>query len=532
MHVSLQPVLVAQTENGKAPELAKDVVSFSSAMSVASEAATTEAPREMTERSGDKRSSKKTETSKESSGASLIADSITQPITVILLPQFGPVPPVSGDVGVDPIDAQAEMPGNTIAPRSLGSDSATSDTGVALTAGQEVSVAGSFPITQGAAENSTPAVSAKDDASAEPVMNDTGGTSGTILVPSDETSVAAPVVDITSLVPATPAPVTMPVDLSADEVVTGAKKQALVESNDVRQIAIPVALPSVFVATPLQAAPVFSPTKLDLSAMTATGKPLATETEAKGNNLKPNSAAGKDRSAPEAHMRSKAAGFEDEAQGVATSMPPIKVSESPVATLHQGNDGQAEGNNPQTSQMAQTVFAQETSQAQAATHATVTMQTVDVAGQSVPSATSDSLDVPATPTLSGARLIQSVHQSEMKLAVNSAEFGNISISTSVTHQALSAQISLDHSELGRALAAHLPAMEERLGNAYGLQARVEVRDSAASSQPNFSQQSREGAQSRQSGLAKSGTFSSGLSTVAARSTSILASDSSRLDIRV
>ena len=70
----------------------------------------------------------------------------------------------------------------------------------------------------------------------------------------------------------------------------------------------------------------------------------------------------------------------------------------------------------------------------------------------------------------------------MRVGMHSAEFGSISIATSVTPGGLAAQISLDHGELGRALAAHLPGMEEKLGSTLGLSAKVEIRDTGAQGQ--------------------------------------------------
>ena len=131
------------------------------------------------------------------------------------------------------------------------------------------------------------------------------------------------------------------------------------------------------------------------------------------------------------------------------------------------------------------------------------------AASSVPVTSADTAAEPAAiPGASSAQLIQSAGQTEMRLGMHSAEFGNISISTSVSHQAISAQISLDHSELGRALAVHLPAIEEKLGAAYGLHARVEVRDGSASAQTAPSGQHGQGGQ-EQAGRAGSGQGRSG-----------------------
>ncbi len=142
-------------------------------------------------------------------------------------------------------------------------------------------------------------------------------------------------------------------------------------------------------------------------------------------------------------------------------------------------------------------------------------------------------------SISSAQLTQSMRSSEMKLGMQSAEFGNISISTSLNHQALSAQISLDHSELGRALAVHLPAIEEKLGSAYGVQAKVELRESNNPSSSNDSGYSNSGQQSREHRQSQGGgpTASSGamLERIAARASFTPVSTTaaaSRLDIRI
>jgi len=73
-----------------------------------------------------------------------------------------------------------------------------------------------------------------------------------------------------------------------------------------------------------------------------------------------------------------------------------------------------------------------------------------------------------------ARLIQSMSESEMRVGMHSAEFGDISIRTSVSQEQLMAQINVDHSDLGSAIAAHLPSLESKLGNEFGLHASFEV----------------------------------------------------------
>ena len=149
------------------------------------------------------------------------------------------------------------------------------------------------------------------------------------------------------------------------------------------------------------------------------------------------------------------------------------------------------------------------------------------------------------PAVNSAQLIQSMHQSEMRLGMHSTEFGNLSISTSLNRQTLSAQISTDHAELGRALAMHLPAMEAKLGSAYGMQARVEIHDGAnTSSYSNSGEQAKENRQSQSNGSngsngsgrsAATGSTMTNLDSAAGSNnvtTPSMFAKESRLDIRI
>ncbi len=79
-----------------------------------------------------------------------------------------------------------------------------------------------------------------------------------------------------------------------------------------------------------------------------------------------------------------------------------------------------------------------------------------------------------------ARVMQSISGSEMHMGMRSAEFGDISIRTTVSQQLMTAQISVDHGDLGKAISAHLPAMQEKLGGELGIRASVEVSQSGMS----------------------------------------------------
>jgi hypothetical protein len=80
----------------------------------------------------------------------------------------------------------------------------------------------------------------------------------------------------------------------------------------------------------------------------------------------------------------------------------------------------------------------------------------------------------ATSSINTARLLQSMGESEMRVGMRSSEFGDISIRTSVSQQQMVAQISLDHSDLSQAIAAHVSTVQAKLSEDYGIHASIEV----------------------------------------------------------
>jgi hypothetical protein len=83
------------------------------------------------------------------------------------------------------------------------------------------------------------------------------------------------------------------------------------------------------------------------------------------------------------------------------------------------------------------------------------------------------------PAINTAKLIQSMGQSAMRVGMRSDDFGNISISTSATRDLISAQISLDHGELARTLATHLPEMQARFGGNHAMDVRIDMNGQGA-----------------------------------------------------
>jgi len=78
------------------------------------------------------------------------------------------------------------------------------------------------------------------------------------------------------------------------------------------------------------------------------------------------------------------------------------------------------------------------------------------------------------PVINTAKLVQTMGQSEMRVGMKSAEFGNISISTSANREQISAQILVDHSELAKVLTSHVPDMQARFGSNQAVDVRIDM----------------------------------------------------------
>ena len=83
-------------------------------------------------------------------------------------------------------------------------------------------------------------------------------------------------------------------------------------------------------------------------------------------------------------------------------------------------------------------------------------------------------NLPETPGIAAARLLQSFSRSEMQVHVDGQEFGRISVHAAYGRDSLAAQITLEHPELSSALAFHVPAMEQKLGADHGLRTTVTI----------------------------------------------------------
>jgi hypothetical protein len=145
----------------------------------------------------------------------------------------------------------------------------------------------------------------------------------------------------------------------------------------------------------------------------------------------------------------------------------------------------------------------------------------------------------AVPVINTAKLIQSMGQSEMRVGMRSNDFGNISISTSATRDLISAQISLDHGELARTLAAHLPEMQAKFGGNQAMNVRIDMNGQPAGQSAGTSagmsngsaDQSSGGRQQRGSGTSSQSAegFAGHLNSIP---TAVLPSADGTLDVRL
>jgi len=92
----------------------------------------------------------------------------------------------------------------------------------------------------------------------------------------------------------------------------------------------------------------------------------------------------------------------------------------------------------------------------------------------------DRVETAGAQTINTARLMQTVSETEMHVGMRTAEFGDISIRTTVSEQQLVAQIAVDHGGLGQAISAHISTMQSKLGEDSGLQTSIEVRHMGSS----------------------------------------------------
>lgn len=67
-----------------------------------------------------------------------------------------------------------------------------------------------------------------------------------------------------------------------------------------------------------------------------------------------------------------------------------------------------------------------------------------------------------TSVINSAKLIERIGEAELRVGIRAGEFGSVDIRTSMVHNQLTAEISVERGELGRVMAAELPGLQNRL----------------------------------------------------------------------
>lgn len=109
--------------------------------------------------------------------------------------------------------------------------------------------------------------------------------------------------------------------------------------------------------------------------------------------------------------------------------------------------------------------------------------------QDLPATHSEVGVVATTPEIRSATLVNALNGTEMRVGMQSGEFGDISIRTTMSPQLMHTQISLDHGELSQVISNHVSAAQAKLGDELGLRASIEINHSGASLQGNAGQSS-------------------------------------------
>jgi hypothetical protein len=86
------------------------------------------------------------------------------------------------------------------------------------------------------------------------------------------------------------------------------------------------------------------------------------------------------------------------------------------------------------------------------------------AAQAEADAPDEALPTSAPSPVTTAKLVQGISQSEFHVGMQSQEFGNIAIRTSVARHMFSAQISVEHGEVAKSMTAELPVLYHRLAD--------------------------------------------------------------------
>jgi flagellar hook-length control protein FliK len=97
----------------------------------------------------------------------------------------------------------------------------------------------------------------------------------------------------------------------------------------------------------------------------------------------------------------------------------------------------------------------------------------------------------ANSLLHSARLVERMGQTELRVGIQTGEFGNVDIRTSMVRNQVTAQISVERAELGKVLAAELPSLQNRLSEHRLPMANITLQNQSSGGSEGFGQGSRQ-----------------------------------------
>jgi len=128
-----------------------------------------------------------------------------------------------------------------------------------------------------------------------------------------------------------------------------------------------------------------------------------------------------------------------------------------------------------------------------------------------------------------AKFVQGMSGSEFRVGMQSQEFGNIDIRTSVARHMFSAQISVEHSDVAKSLATELPALYSKLADQHVPVANIVIQGQGLASSSGFASDAQQ-QQSWRTQQSHGGTGSNAGTTLPVMAEAL--DSDGRLDIRI
>jgi flagellar hook-length control protein FliK len=100
-----------------------------------------------------------------------------------------------------------------------------------------------------------------------------------------------------------------------------------------------------------------------------------------------------------------------------------------------------------------------------------------------------------------AKLVQGLTQSELRVGMQTRDFGSVDIRTSLAHHEFSAQISVERSDVARTLSTELPGLYDRLADQKVPVGNILIQSSGLSTSSGLAQESQHSAPKTQTNVA-------------------------------